>query len=71
MMSRIDEVGAWKQIVLLIELFAIFMCLDQVCKRPLTDNLLLLFHLPSFLARMDYVWELIKTWREQNDEAVF
>lgn len=71
MMSRIDEVGAWKQIVALIELFAIFMCLDQVRNRPLTDNLLLLSRLPDFLARMDYVWELIKKWRKQNDEAVF
>lgn len=50
MMSRIDEVGAWKQIVALIELFA--MCLDQICNRPLTDNLLLLSHLPDFLARI-------------------
>lgn len=46
-----DEVGAWMQIVLLIELFAVFMCLDQVCKRPLTDNLLLLSHLPSFFSK--------------------
>lgn len=50
MMSKLDEVEACKQIVALIELFA--MCLE-VCNRPLTDNLLLLSRLPDSLARMD------------------
>lgn len=47
----------------LIELFAIFIGLDQVCNRPVIDNLLLLFHLPGFFLNfsiMDYIWEPIK-----------
>lgn len=71
MMSKIDEVETGKQIVLLIELFAIFIFLDQVRNRPVIDNLLLLSRLPHFLAWMDCIWPLIKKRREKNEAAEF
>lgn len=35
--------------MVLIELFASFICLDQVCNRPLMDNLLPTSRLPGFV----------------------